>query len=524
MSEPEKSGAAAPPRQPIWRNWWVQTFAMSLGIAVLVLGWMVYQRGWWLTLPRLPSFESIRNNDEPAQKLAKALDLPALPDLTKIDKEGAQLFYNALVNLRNFPKVGKHYGALGCVLEAQGLRDEAQKLYRLAVEKSPDDYEWHYYAARLADQLGDTSLARIEYRKTIELRADYAPAYLYLGRLLLGNGELDGAKSMFDSYVRLRPNDVHGYVERARLARERGDWNAVVEQVDLAGAHGDIGKAGHQLLGYAYQRLGDAAKAETHLRTAQTARNLPPIEDSLQDRVYGYQTSKYADEDRYEVAFAEGRYADALKIAKRLVETSVGQPNHAASWLKVAECNRELDEIDEALRAVAEALKLAGAEPEPHVEAGLIRLKIGDLLRAYEEAETAVKLRDGYALAHLLRGQVVLMLGAEPDVTKLRLSNIHFSRIELVRLATADFESVLKIEPTNIDAMYSLGVARGMLGMYDHATAALERTLELDPNRLDAQTMLAAARARDASQFWPATQPAVTSTTAPATGPTTPAP
>ncbi len=502
-AEPEAKGA----KESFLKNIWVQRIGLSLLIICVVAGWQVYRRGWWFLLPRLPAFESVRQDDRPARRLAEALGIPTPPDLTKIEEDSARNFYVALHNVRKYTRTARNYGILGRVYEAEGLHEKALALYRRAIELDENDYAWHYHAGLVAQHLNRSGLARSHFQHAVKLNPNYAPAYMRLGDLALRARELDEAESMFKAYLAQRPSDVAGELSLARLARERGDWQGVVDQVNAARQLGEIGKSGHGLLSLAYHHLGDneQSKAELQLALAETDTIL--MEDTLENRVRALQTSKDAVASRYNLLFEQGRYHEALELAGQLKDKTVGQPDHAAAWVRVAECHRLLGENDEALAAIAEALKLAPMEPEPHCIHGLIRIAFRDLTRAFQEAERAIALNSDYTPAYLLRGQTLLNLAVQ-DPDQLKRAGITRPPRELVRLAIADLRRVSELESAPFEVLSFLGLGLAMDEKYDQAAEIFERTLELKPDHPGGNRLLTAARARDASVFWPGGPPA----------------
>ncbi len=505
----EQTDQPTPSRKSIFSNWWVQRLSMSAVILCAVSVYLGYERGWFR--PSLPPFESIRKDDAPARKLVASYGLPELPDLTKIDENAAKYFYVTLDNVRRLPGLAEAYGKLARVYEAQGLDDAALTVYRRAIElgDGEDLYAWHYHAGLVAARLGRADEARGSLERALELKPDYTPVYMRLGDLALDAGDLDRAKKMFDEYVKRRSDDAAGSLALARLAGKRGDWQAVVNQVNAAREIGAIGGQGHELLSTAYAHLGSDEKAKEHKALAESAPGEVRIQDELEKLVLDLRTGPEMLKEELAVHLARGDFREAADVAERLVKKSEGgDPKELAlAWNLLAQSRLMLKQYDAALTAVARALTYAPNEPEPHCTHGFIRIQIADYLNALGEAQRALELDANHPQARLLRGQALIAL-APQDPRALAARNVTIAPAEMARVAVEDFQFVVTHDPTNLDAEQYLAWALGMAGRFDEAADIYGRLLALHPNAKQLAQLADAARAHDASGFWPATQPA----------------
>ena len=116
--------------------------------------------------------------------------------------------------------------ALGSIFEEREEIEKAIKHFGLANRYDDGHYDWHFRYARLLDRYADTSedydtyaaMAVEEYNKTINLKNDYAPAYLYrglitrrykqIGDTLYRNGQI---AEDFKRVIALKPNDSEAY-------------------------------------------------------------------------------------------------------------------------------------------------------------------------------------------------------------------------------------------------------------------------------------------------------------------------
>jgi tetratricopeptide (TPR) repeat protein len=515
----------ARPADPWYRNIWFQRISLSLLIVILVLGWHVYRRGWWFLYPSMPAFESVRQDDAPAHKLAKALDIPEPPDLTQIDEKAAHNFYVALHNAGKQPAEAKHYGILGRVFEAEGMNEAALQLYERAMRMDDDDHAWPYHAALVSEKMGRAPQAAEFFRKSIALKPDYAPAYLRLGNILLDEGRTEEAEAQFRKYLQLRPHDIYGHLAMARAAHARQDWNMVVEQVLAAQDVGEVGRQGHELLAKAYTELGETDRAREELAAIQQAgMTTAVLDDPLAAAVQALRTGMENLEQKYAALFAQGRYDEALDVAKQLHQKTAGTTKEAESktLLAIAECNIRLGRREDALDAVMHALELTPARPETHGLHSMIRLSIGDYITALREAQNTIQLDRNYIKGYWLRGQALLSLASQ-DPVALQKAGLTVPPMQIVNDAVVDLAKSAENEtrPYDIELFYGMGLA--MQGNYEQAAGVFERALQQYPQLPAARRLLDAARAKDESVFWPAGKPTAQTQTAPA-GPTATAP
>ena len=115
---------------------------------------------------------------------------------------------------------------LAVIFEEREDNDKALKHYRLANRYDDGHFDWHFRYARLLDRYAETledydtyaTMAVEEYNKTIDLKDDYAPAYLYrglitrrykqIGDTLYRYGQI---AEEFKKVIALEPNNSDGH-------------------------------------------------------------------------------------------------------------------------------------------------------------------------------------------------------------------------------------------------------------------------------------------------------------------------
>lgn len=134
-----------------------------------------------------------------------------------VDAEKA--FLAAIENMTEAPN-GKYYYELAVVQSAQGDADgvstqEKTDKYRAAIASfqeslklNPKLYKAHYRAARLHEKLDEPEKADGEYRKTIELKPTFSPAFVDLGNMYIDYGFANVAMRVLEVGTQINEKDA----------------------------------------------------------------------------------------------------------------------------------------------------------------------------------------------------------------------------------------------------------------------------------------------------------------------------
>ena len=185
--------------------------------------------------------------------LDKGFGMPGAVPLGSIGGSGASPFAHYdpefLARLQEFlqaakaaPEDPEPQAALGRLHEAYGSHAVALKSYAEALGLAADA-AWtgeplarlHYGYGRCALEAGDDDRAQRAFAASIEAFGDYAPAHWQLGLIELERGSagaLTRARRAFERAVEIAPQDVSGYVGRARVALAAGTAAAALEALE----------------------------------------------------------------------------------------------------------------------------------------------------------------------------------------------------------------------------------------------------------------------------------------------------
>ena len=139
----------------------------------------------------------------------RVLELAAGVAAQNGDEAAALAAYQALVEVD--PKNNQAWMALGSLYAKRGDREKSEQAYRKVSELDPQNAHKTFFNIGVLIEKNpnlteeDTRRAIEAYRKSIEVRSDYAPAHRSLGYALIRLGEVAEAKKELSRYVELEP-------------------------------------------------------------------------------------------------------------------------------------------------------------------------------------------------------------------------------------------------------------------------------------------------------------------------------
>jgi tetratricopeptide (TPR) repeat protein len=157
-------------------------------------------------------------------------------------------------------------------------------------------------------------------------------------------------------------------------------------------------------------------------------------------------------------------FAEALELSRKALGR---QPRNANVLYLQAASLQKLDRLDEARAAFVELLRLAPNHPAGRKEYAVTLNRIGAQEQALRVVEALIAEQPRFADAYLVRANIRAIRGEN-------------------RLAIADYERALELQPNAHETWQSLGLALRRLDRHDRALAAFERALALRPTYADA--------------------------------------
>ncbi|MCM2314011.1 MAG: tetratricopeptide repeat protein [Thermoanaerobaculia bacterium] len=286
---------------------------------------------------------------------------------------------------------------LGDALLELGRYAEAPAAFEKAVELGGVTSESETRLARVAILRGDRATARRRLQSAKALaaaaRASEITAWCewQLGELAFGSGDWRTAGKHYDAALAINPRSIPVLGARARLQAARGDLRRAMAAYDEAIAL-DAFPPFVAALSDLHAASGNAKRAEELLALIEENAS-SPREQRLDRR---HLARIYADRDirtdkAYELAKAD--YAERQDI-------------HAADTLAWAAL--KAGRLDEAQRAMAEALRLGTEDAALFYHAGMVALASGDKPAARKWLERALKLNPGFDYVQTRRAREAL--------------------------------------------------------------------------------------------------------------------
>lgn len=365
-------------------------------------------------------------------------------------------------------ELAEAYGDLGLLYVLYDFLDAAEACFTNARRLQPEDFRWPYLTGYLAQVRGRLDAAAADLERSLELRADFPPALLRLGRARLEQGDPAAARPLFQRALELDPEAAAAHEGLGRAAAASGDDASAIEHFQRALELDPAASGIHYALGQAYRNTGDLEAARDHLSRAGdvSARIEDPLLNPLaalgeSAQLFLVQAAEAMDDENYEVA--AGAYRRAAQE----------EPENYLPYRGLAYSLEKLGDVEGAVAAMQEALDEGhAADPaEDRAERARAHAVLGGL--------HALAGREEQAVASYRRS-----LELEPDqpASRLKLGDA-LARSGAFEAALEQYDRVLQAVP---QAEATVRVKRGTalinLGRGDEGLAELRRAVEADPD------------------------------------------
>src|SRR3984893_8022230 len=265
----------------------------------------------------------------------------------------------------------------------------------------------------------------------------------------------DVAIAEFKKATELAPTRAEAFVNLGQAYMENQDYGAAIAPLKHALTLSPDLAAAHQLLGYALLAQGYNAESIPHLEKAQDRAALGIAQigtGQLPQAVENLQAALVQHPNDPDLLYYLGRASGLL--SKQAIDTLQGAyPDSARAHQALAENYYVLRQMPQAEKEFLEALRLRPADPELHLELGLVYAGSAQWPKAEEQFRTQTKLQPGNAEGAYRLGAALLQQGKASE-----------ARSELQR---ADH-----LQPEMPETLYSLGKAAALGG--DSAGAGKE--------------------------------------------------
>lgn len=355
-------------------------------------------------------------------------------------------------------RVGLLYGEQGRRYLAYGLEEPAYACFLNALSFNPADYRWSYYLGYLLQKEGRLEESREHYRRALELRPEYLPAYSALADLLTKAEDWAAAEDLLERLLELDSDSVSARLGLSQLASARKEYDRAIGLLEEALRQAPEDGRIYYPLGMAYRARGDMEKARYFLghRGAQGGRRYDPLLDNLGELFVGARGFNYQGIQ----AFFDKRYAKAKALYEKAVSM---EPDNQQYRMNLASAYAKQGAIDQALKQFREVLFLDPAHAEANYNTAVI---LADQNRVTE------------ALSHYRRA-----LDADPNHVQARF-NLADTLLRLGRIeeAVEHFGHSLSLDPLIHAARYRQASALGRLSRWQEALSTIEDGFRIQPD------------------------------------------
>lgn len=328
-------------------------------------------------------------------------------------------------------------------------------------------------------------------RQWLRSDPDSAQAHLYLGQLLLADGELDEASEHIEAALRSFPAYAEAEYHLGILWQRRGDAARAAEHLERAVRIRPTYVEALNNLGLLLLDMGDLPAAAARLERALDVSpgfavahyNLSMVrrrEGNSGEAIRHLETAV-----RLEPAYAEAQYWLAVMLdasgdgagAVRHLERAIrDRPDFVDAHNRLAAILQRDGKPEEAAAHYRYALRIAPDSVDAHTNLGVVLHRQGQLTEAAGHFERALALAPERAEVHNNLGAVFLAQGHVGE-------------------AAAQFEEAVRLDPEYAEAWNSLGAAMATRGDLAAAEAHFERALRIRPDYATARQSLERVRA-----------------------------
>lgn len=343
------------------------------------------------------------------------------------------------------------YGEVGKLLMAAEYYDAAEPYFANARTLAPSDRRWPYYMGHLHRLRQDAPAALASFEEARRLDGGDVPTLAWLGQLHVEQGRAREGVPLLERVLALQPASALARAGLGRAALDERRYADAVRHLEAALVAEPAALALHYPLATAYRGLGDARKAEAHLRLFKDVPVAPS--DPLMDEVGRLLQTSLDYTVRGTRALDARRWPEAIALFRRGLELS---PQDPILHLNLGTALYLSGETASAVGQFEEAVRLLPGYPKAHFTLGVIFDAAG---------------RDDDAVTHLTRA-----VSGDPGLTDARLTLADaLRRTGRVDAALAHYDAILREDASASQARFGQAMALVRAGRFAEARASLER-------------------------------------------------
>jgi tetratricopeptide (TPR) repeat protein len=350
--------------------------------------------------------------------------------------------------IRLDPEAGRFYFAYGRVYMRQTKFKNAMQQFQRALDKDPNNPDIHLHLAECCKEMYRPDLALHCYEKAVELDPNSFKAVSELGSIALQMGEVDKAIGSFNRAIELNPADPYVHYNLAQTYQRKGDNKSSEKHFTQSFELNPKDAFAAYNLGLVREELGNLQGAVDAYKKA--------VELKSQDLQYQLRLAK--------ACLAINNQVDAITALRAANRQN---PNDLETNFLLADVMMKSGQLDEAISMYRRVTELNPDSVDAHFRLAdaFTRLEMFDY--AFESYQQALRLNSKHVESLEGMGRLYLRQRNKPTI------------------AVDFFQQALEIDPTNAQAIASLGEAYVALNQPDRALQFFERKLEENREKPD---------------------------------------
>lgn len=286
--------------------------------------------------------------------MASLLEPLPTPDLARSDPQVKQMIDQARAAVGTAPHNATLNRRLGMVYHAQKLLTEAAVCYRRAIKLAAEDFESHYYLARVDEDSGELDRAIDSAERAVALRPSSGPALTLLGRLYWTAGRDAGVEAITRRLLEGHPTVAAGHFYSGRLLAKRGALDEAVAAFETALGYSADSTQIHYAMAMALRKQGKVELADRHLQSYSNGRPTSLCPDPLGEQLHRLAAGANHEYEQALKRTAEGRLVEAVEHYRAALridpELAVAHQNLGVILLQTGQLQEAVHHLSQAVR------------------------------------------------------------------------------------------------------------------------------------------------------------------------------
>jgi len=392
---------------------------------------------------------------------------------------------------------------LGQLYEAHLMLEWAEPAYAQAVELNATDARVQYRLALTRMRNGDLHGGLASLAEVLRLQPDYGPAWCKQGIGLFDLGQMEEARTSFETAIDIDPEESAGQIGLAQIALHAGRPELALSRLEHDSVQsGPNAPLAHRLRAKALFQLGREGEAQAEIQRGRGARLV--LNDPWTRELVAFKKGTSALLLRASRLIDRGRADKAVEL---LVELLAREPENPRVARKLGVAQAKLENWAQAVAAFALAVKFEPLDAQLRVSLGWAQVMAGDDEAASVTLAAAVQQDPSDETAHAARLAALSNLGRWRGVVEAysesQVAGISDAGLELAtgkaqlelndaKQALRHFELANQMDSKDSEVWVGITLAHIALGEKAAAESGLQTLRNLAPGH----RLLAELRAR----------------------------